>query len=78
MDLFQIFFLECNSKSISGCFRHQAGLFGVNCFSIICGMILVDSKSDEILLLNDVIDLGSFSYRAIYFILVAIILQKQV
>ena len=71
MDLFQIFSLECKSKSISGCFRHQAEMFGVNYFSIICGMILVDSKSDEILMLNDLIDVGSFSYRAIYFVLVS-------
>ena len=74
---FRFFCLECKSKSISGCFRQQTGLFGVNYFSIICGMILVDSKSDEILMLNDVKDLGSFSYRAIYFILLAIKLQKQ-
>ena len=46
-------------------------MFGVNYFSIICGMILVDSNSDEILMLNDLIDLGSFSYRAIYFVLVS-------
>ena len=28
------FFPECKSKSISGCFIHQAGIFGVKCFSI--------------------------------------------
>ena len=26
------FFLECKSKSISGGFIHQAGIFGVKCF----------------------------------------------
>ena len=28
------FFPECKSKSISGGFMHQAGIFGVKCFSI--------------------------------------------
>ena len=40
------FFPECKSKSISGGFIHQAGIFGVKCFSIFCGLILADSKSD--------------------------------
>ena len=44
------FFPVCQSKSISGCFIHQAGIFGVKCFSIFCGLILVDSKSGEILM----------------------------
>ena len=35
------FFPECKSKSISGGFIHQAGVFGVKCFSIFCGLILV-------------------------------------
>ena len=33
------FFPECKSKSISGGFIHQAGIFGVKCFSIFCGLI---------------------------------------
>ena len=49
MDLIQIFSPECKSKSISGGFIHQAGIFGVKCFSIFCGLILADSKSGEIL-----------------------------
>ena len=44
MDLIQIFFPECKSKSMSGCFIHQAGIFGVKCFSIFCGLILADSN----------------------------------
>ena len=47
------FFPECKSKSISGGFIHQAGIFGVKCFSIFCGLILADSKSGEILMPND-------------------------
>ena len=39
------FFPECKSKSISGGFIHQAGIFGVKCFSIFYGLILADSKS---------------------------------
>ena len=49
----------CKSKSISGCFTHQAGIFGVNLFSTFCGLMLADSKSGEILMPNDLIDLGS-------------------
>ena len=47
------FFPECKSKSISGGFIHQAGIFGVKCFSIFCGLILADFKSGEILMPND-------------------------
>ena len=54
MDLIQIF-PECKSKSISDGFIHQAGIFGVKCFSIFCGLILADSKSGEILMPNDLI-----------------------
>ena len=57
------FFLECKSKSISGGFIHQAGIFGVKCFSIFCGLILADSKSGEILMPNDLIALGFCSYK---------------
>ena len=32
-------FPECKSKSLSGCFIHQAGIFGVKCFSKFCGLI---------------------------------------
>ena len=53
MDLIQIFSPECKSKSISGGFIHQAGIFGVKCFSIFYGLILADSKSGEILMPND-------------------------
>ena len=67
MDLIQIFFSECKSKSISGGFIHQAGIFGVKCFSIFCGLILVDSKSGEILMPNDLIALGFCSYKSTYF-----------
>ena len=44
------FFLGCKSKSISGGFIHQAGIFGVKCSSIFFGLILADSKSGEILM----------------------------
>ena len=44
------FFLECKSKSISGSFTHQDGIFGVKCFSTFCGLILAASKSGEILM----------------------------
>ena len=54
------FFPECKSKRISGGFIHQAGIFGVKCFSIFCGLILADSKSGEILMPNDLIALGFF------------------
>ena len=62
--LFIIFFPECKSKSNSGCFIHQAGIFGVKCFSIFYGLILVDSKSGEILMPNDLIALGFCSYES--------------
>ena len=58
------FFSECKSKSISGGFIHQAGIFGVKCFSIFCGLILADYKSDEILMPNDLIALGFCSYKS--------------
>ena len=58
------FFPECKSKSISGVFIHQAGIFGVKCFSIFCGLILADSKSGEILMPNDLIALGFCSYKS--------------
>ena len=48
-------FPECKSISISGGFIHQAGIFGVKCFSIFCGLILADFKSGEILMPNDLI-----------------------
>ena len=67
MDLIQIFFQECKSKSISGCFIHQAGIFGLKCFSTFCGLILADSKSGEILMLNDLIALGFCLYKATLF-----------
>ena len=52
------FFPEYKSKSISSCFIHQAGIFGVICFSIFCGLILADPKSGMILMPNDLIALG--------------------
>ena len=55
------FFPECKSKSISGGFIHQAGIF---VFSIFCGLILADSKSGEILMPNDLIALGFCSYKS--------------
>ena len=61
------FFQECKSKSISGCFIHQAGIFGVKCFSTFCGLILADSKSGEILMPNDFIALGFCLYKSILF-----------
>ena len=56
------FFPKCKSKSISGGFIHQAGIFGVKCFSIFCGLILANSKSGEILMPNPMesISLNSF------------------
>ena len=57
------FFPECKSKSMSGCFTHQAGIFGVKCLSISCGSILADSKSGEILMPNGLIALGFCSYK---------------
>ena len=53
MDLIQILSQEYKSKSVSGSFTHQAGIFGVKCFSTVCGLILADSKSGEILTPND-------------------------
>ena len=55
------FFLECKSKSISGSFIHQAGMFDVKYFSIFCSLILADSKSGEILMPNDLIALGFYA-----------------
>ena len=49
------FLSESKSKSILGCSTHQAGIFGVKCFSIFCGLILADLKSGEILMPNDLI-----------------------
>ena len=58
------FFPECKSKSMSGCFTHQAIIFGVKCFSIFCGLILAASKRGEILMPNDLIVLGFCSYKS--------------
>ena len=58
------FFPECKSKTISGCFIHQSGIFGVKCFFNIFGLILVDSKSGEILMPNDLIALGFCTYKS--------------
>ena len=52
---------------ISDCFTHQAGIFGVKCFSTCLGLILVDSKSGEILMPNDLIALDFCSYKSTYF-----------
>ena len=49
---------ECKSKSISGGFIHQGGIFGEKCFSLFYGLIFADSKSGEILMPNDLIALG--------------------
>ena len=49
---------------MSGCFTHQAGVFGVKCFSIFCGLILAASKSGEILMPNDLIALGFCAYKS--------------
>ena len=64
MDLIQIFFPECKSKSISDLFYCfiQAGIYGVKYFSTFCGLILADSKSGEILMPNNLIALGFRSY----------------
>ena len=48
------YFPECKLKSISGCLKHQAGMFGVKCPSISLGLILADCK---ILMPNDLIAL---------------------
>ena len=58
------FFPEYKSKSMSSCFIPQAGIFGVKCFSMFCGLILADSKSGEILMPNDLIALGFCSYKS--------------
>ena len=58
------FFPECKSKSISGGFLHQAGIFVVKCYSIFCGLILAASKSCEILMPNDLIAVGFCSYKS--------------
>ena len=57
-------FAECKSKRISGGFIHQAGIFGVKCFSIFYDLILADSKSGEILMPNNLIALGFCSYKS--------------
>ena len=58
------YYMPGGIKSISGGFIHQAGIFGVKCFSIFCGLILADSKSGEILMPNDLIALGFCSYKS--------------
>ena len=58
------FFLERKSKSISGGFIHQAEIFGVKCFSILCGLILADSESGDILMPNDLKALSFCSYKS--------------
>ena len=52
-----------NQKVFSGGFIHQAGIFGITCFSIFCGLILADSKSGEILMPKNLIALGFCSYK---------------
>ena len=51
-------------KSMSGYFIHQAGIFGVKCFSIYCGLIFADSKTGEILMPNGLIVLCFCSYKS--------------
>ena len=65
MDLIQIFSRNVNQNvfQVVG-FIHQAGIFGVKCFSIFCGLILTDSRSGEILMPNDLIALGFCSYKS--------------
>ena len=40
-------------NSIPGLSEHQAGMFGVKCLSIFCGLMFADSKSGETLMPND-------------------------
>ena len=59
------FYPEYKSKSKSGCFTHQAGIFDVKCFSTFFGLIVADSKSGEILMPNFLIALDFCSYKSI-------------
>ena len=52
------FFPECKSKRISGCYTHQAGIFGVQCFSTVCGLVFADFRSCEILMPNYLKDIA--------------------
>ena len=54
-------------ETLSGCFKHQAGKFGLKFFSIFCDLIFADSKSGKTLMPNDLIDLGFCSYTSTYF-----------
>ena len=47
----------------SALFKNQAGRLSVKGFSIFCGLLIVEYKSDGILRPNDFIDLGFFSYK---------------
>ena len=66
MILIQIFSRNVNQK-VFQVVSYTAGIFGVKCFSIFCGLILVDSKSGEILMPNDLIALGFCSYKLTQF-----------
>ena len=63
MDLIQIFSQSVNRKVCQVVFSHQAGVFGVICFSTFCALILSASRSGEILMPNDLEALGFCSYN---------------
>ena len=54
MDLIQIIFQGVN-QVVS---HTKQGIFGVKCFSTFFGLMLADSKSNEILMPNDLIALS--------------------
>ena len=43
-------------------------MVGVKCFSMFCVLIFADSKSGKILMPNDVMDFGFFSYGFTFFL----------
>ena len=64
MDLIQTFSQNVNQKVFQVVSYINAGIFGVKYFSIFCGLILADSKSGEILMPNDLIALGFYSFKS--------------
>ena len=63
MGLIQIFSQSVNQKVFRDYLNTKPNFLCVECFSILCGMILADSKRGKILMPNDIIALGFCSYK---------------
>jgi hypothetical protein len=58
-----IVFSSCNVKRNFGCFRSQGGVSETNVYSVVERLILWLSRQDDIIMLNEGIAFGLFSYK---------------